>query len=136
MQFNFNENAAAVLKLMAHESRRLGDDYVCSEHLLLAALQSTPKNLLNSLSISQARLIERVEQRLAHRRLEIDHVLTPGCQTPHVKRAIINSQQRATAENRAVEVRDIWHSLLQDEICVELLREFGLNPIELVSHLS
>ena len=136
MQVNYSEHAAAALKLTTHEVRRLSDVVVRSEHLLLALTQSTTDDLLQVAGINRASVIERIQQRLIKQRPDTEFVLTPGCQTPRVKQAILSSQQRATMESREVELRDIWYSLLQDEACVEILREEGLDVVRLAQELG
>ena len=136
MECDFSDQAAAVLKLTTHESGRLCDFVVGLDHLLLALIQCTPDGILQSAGLNRARVIERIEQRFAQSRSETEHVLTPGCQTPRIKRVIISAQQRATAGNRAVDLQDLWHCLLQEGECVEVLSETGLDVAGFAARLT
>jgi ATP-dependent Clp protease ATP-binding subunit ClpA len=133
---DFTAECAACLELVTSECFRLGDEVVCTEHLLLALLKSTSAEQLEIAGIERTLWVTRLEECLAAERLPAGIIVLlgrPGCQTPRVKLAIEAAMLRASAESGSVEVRDIWFGLLNDPECrtVKWLAQQGLRAVDL-----
>lgn len=121
----WDESARTILTLARQESFAIGDEYIGTQHLLLAAAAVAP---------SESRILRR------------DHVLaaiiecvglrdpgtvliSPGGQTPRTKLAITRAVERAMKTQRPVSCRDVWFGLLQDEEseCLKVIRHLGLD---------
>lgn len=120
----------AARNLIAHvkeEAFAIGDEFLGTRHLLLAAVACSPLEGLPNLSLDAVRaaVVALKEPRELGSR-----ILTPWCQTPRFKLALQRAMQRASAESRSVNCIDVWHGLLDDpeSECLLVLQYLGVDP--------
>src|SRR5438105_3958111 len=91
----------------------IGDEYMGTQHLLLAAVAVTPIDDHGFETLSYDRVLSAVVAMIGIRDPR-DVLLSPGGQTPRAKLVIQRAGSRAAAASRAVCCRDIWYGLLAD----------------------
>lgn len=114
------------------QAAAIGDDYLGTPHLLLAAVAVTPIThhgfaVLNPDSVRTAILA------VTGPRGPDFVTITPWSQTPRFKLAVESAMRRAFSESRAVSCRDLWYGLLGDpeSEAVRVLRHLGVQIEEL-----
>ena len=108
------------------ESHEIGDQYVGTQHLLLAESATSPIQGIPGFDLDSARTAVKAI------RGPVDEgtiVLTPWSQTPRFKRAVEYAQGCAACECRSVTCVDVWFALLADSKseCLEVIRYLGLD---------
>ncbi len=126
---DWEESARNLLAMARQESVALGDRYIGTQHLLLAALAVTPYKQHGILRLNREEVLEGI----AHCKdvQEPDALeLTPGGQTPGTKLVITEAWERARNADRKVHCRDIWYGLLAadpDALFPTVIRYLGLS---------
>ena len=120
--------ALDLFRRVKDEASAIGDDYLGTQHLFLAAVAVTPveQHGIAALNRDSVRSVILTWPR----GLGII-TLTPWSQTPRFKYAIRQAMERADRESRSASCRDIWYGLLADpeSECLRVLRHLGV-PIE------
>jgi hypothetical protein len=114
------------------EAATLGNDWIGTQHLLLAALASAPfvEEKLGRLTRDSVRAAIVA---VADPQERGGVTLTPWCQTPRFKRAVEHAMRRAFTQSRPVACRDIWHGLLADRqsVCARALAHLDIDVEQL-----
>jgi ATP-dependent Clp protease ATP-binding subunit ClpA len=112
------------------EAAAVGDHYIGTAHLLLAAVAATPAEQYSNAALTPDSLRATVVA-VEEQREPGGMILTPWSQTPRFKLAIERAMQRALAESRALSCRDVWYGLLADPESKALRVLFHLGvPVE------
>jgi hypothetical protein len=132
------EEAAQQLFCRAKEvAEIIGDDYIGTQHLLLAAAAITPVEQHAILMLKPDSVRAEVIAVRERRRPDIV-TLTRWSQTPRFKLAIEHAMQRAFGEAGPVCCRDIWYGLLADSESesTRVLHRLGIRVEELSRALT
>lgn len=122
--------AKALFARIKQEAEGLGDDYVGTTHLLLAAVAATPVEQHGIRALTHDAVRDAVLAMTLQRDPEVV-TISPGAQTPRFKRAIELAMRRAFGKFRPVCCRDVWYGLLADpeSESVRALGHLGI-PVE------
>ena len=129
--------AQEILRRIKEEATALGDHFLGTPHLLLAAVALTPADhhgiaVLNHATVRSAVLAA------AKPRDPEGMMISRWGQTPRLKLAIERAMQRAFQRLRPVRGSDIWHGLLADpesEVAT-VLRQLGVRVEDLRSAIA
>jgi hypothetical protein len=123
----WESSARELMARVKDEASEIGDEWLDTRHLLLAAVTCSPPEGIAALTLEAVRaaVIAIREPRKAG-----FMILTPWCQTPRFKLAVQGAMQRAWAVSRSVAWQDIWDGLLDDpeSECMPVLRYLGVDP--------
>jgi ATP-dependent Clp protease ATP-binding subunit ClpA len=128
----WDESTQRLCRMACEESIALGDEYIGTQHLLLAAVTVTPFAAHGIARLRpdsvRAAIIAAIGTRDAKTVL-----LSPGGQTPRAKLVLQRAAERASRQSRAVACKDIWFGLLADpeSPCVAALWHLGIEPAAL-----
>lgn len=132
----WDESTQRLCRVAREESFALGDEYIGTQHLLLAAVGVTPFashgiELLRPDSV-RAAIVAVVG---VHDPETV--LISPGGQAPRAKLVLQRAVERASRELRAVRYNDIWFGLLADpeSPCVAVLQHMRLEPALLARKL-
>jgi hypothetical protein len=122
--------AKALFRRTKPEAEALGDDFVGTAHLLLAAVATTPVEQHGIPALTHDAVRDAVLAVTGPRDPDVI-TISPGAQSPRFKRAIEHAMRRAFGQSRPVCCRDVWYGLLADpeSEAVRVLRHLGI-PVE------
>jgi ATP-dependent Clp protease ATP-binding subunit ClpA len=135
-EIEWEADAREIYRHAKEEAVAIGDEYVATIHLLLAALANMPvsRHGITALSHKSVRAAS-----IAMTARSPDMItLTPFAQTPRFKLAIERATFRALGESRAVSCRDIWFGMLEDpeSDVAKTLDYLGVSPDEVGKALT
>jgi ATP-dependent Clp protease ATP-binding subunit ClpA len=110
----WEEAACKLLELARQASFAIGDEYIGTQHLLLAAVALTPVEQHGFSRLNQDDVLATIIECLGVRKPH-EVLLSPSGQTPRAKLVITHAWERAKRESRQVSCRDIWAGLLADQ---------------------
>jgi hypothetical protein len=133
----WDEGAERLYRLARQESFALGDEYMGTQHLLLAAIALTPAEEHGVKVLTRDAVLSAIHEVIKPRAPDAV-VISPGCQTPRAKAVIMRATDRAAAASRALGVADIWHGLLTDSEseCRRVLAHLGIDAERLSKTLA
>jgi hypothetical protein len=122
----WDSSARELFQRAKEEASAVGDDFVGTEHLLLAAVACSPLEVAGELNLDAARAAVMAMKKPAETGI---FTLTPWSQTPRFKLAIKRAMERAFIASRLVCCIDIWYGLLADpdSECLNLFRHLGVD---------
>ena len=130
---SFTKGAKRVLEIAQEEARRLGHNYVGSEHLLLGCVKekTSVTQLLAQLGVTYERACDEVEQLLGKGDFGFSDAFG---YTPRTKHILVVSREEANALGQNyVGVEHILFALLKEHECVanRVMRTIGVDTEEL-----
>jgi len=112
-EVDWDESTRHLLALARQESVALGDGYIGTQHLLLAAVAVTPIERHGIGVLNREEVLAAIVHCVGVRNDDV-FLLSPGGQTPRTKLVITHAWERANNESRQINCRDIWFGLLAD----------------------
>src|SRR5438093_74077 len=108
---DWDDSVRNLLAVARRESFAVGDQYIGTQHLLLAAVAVTPLEQHGMRVLNRDEVLAAIIECIGVR--DPDEVLlSAGGQTPRTKLVITHAWERARNEDRQVNCRDIWSGLL------------------------
>jgi hypothetical protein len=123
----WKSSARELMARAKDEASVVGDDWLDTRHLFLAAVACAPPDGIPALSLEAVRASVVA---IGEPREPALMMLTPWAQSPRFKLAVQCAMQRAWADSRSVTCDDIWHGLLDDpeSDCMSVLRFLAVDP--------
>jgi hypothetical protein len=115
-----------------------GEEFVGTEHLLLAAAEVTPHDWHGYSGLTRDGVLNMIEALQGKRGGSELGDRRPRQPTPRAREAMETAAEHAVLGNRAVSIRDIWIGLLPDEegLPNEILSRLGVAPMQLRKKLT
>ena len=133
----WDDTAQRLCRLARQYAFLFGEEFVGTEHLLLAAAEITPTDWHGFPSLSRNGVLDALEALLGKRSGELPE-RRPQKLTPRASAALRRAVESAAAAGRAVGCRDLWAGLLgeQEGLAQELLSRLGVPPEQLRVRLA
>jgi ATP-dependent Clp protease ATP-binding subunit ClpA len=134
----WDDTAQRLCRLARQYAFLFGEEFVGTEHLLLAAAEVTPSEWHGFPSLCRKGVLDAIEAVLGKRGgVEVDD-RRPQKLTPRASEALRQAVESAARVSRPVGCRDVWLGLLSDEdgLAVELLARLGVESDELRDRLG
>jgi Clp amino terminal domain, pathogenicity island component len=135
---DWDDSVRKLLLIARQESFALGDEYIGTQHLLLAAVGVTPIEHHGIGLLDRESVIAAIVECIGIRSPDV-MLLTPGAQTPGTKLVTTKAWERAKSESRRVTCRDIWFGLLgadSNSPCQKIIQHLGIRPEAIQQRLT
>jgi hypothetical protein len=134
----WDDVAQRLCRLARQYAFLFGEEFVGTEHLLLAAAEVTPTDWHGFASLSREVVLDAMDAVLGKRTGGELPERRPRKLTPRASAALRQAVDCAAAAGRAVSCRDLWAGLLaeQDGLVQELLTCIGVVPEQLRIRLA
>jgi hypothetical protein len=134
----WDETAQRLCRLARQYAFLFGEEFIGTEHLLLAAAEVTPTDWHGFPSLSRKGALDAMEALLGKRGGGELPERRPQKLTPRASAALRRAVEGAAAVGRAVGCRDLWAGLLgeQEGLVQELLTRLGVVPEQLRLRLA
>ncbi len=134
----WDDTARRLCWLARHYAYLFGEEFVGTEHLLLAATEVTPADWHGCPGLTRDGVLNVIEALLGKRGgLDLDD-RRPHKLSPRASEALRRALERAAVASRPVTCRDVWIGLLGDQEgqANELLTRLGVVPEQLRERLG
>jgi len=136
--FAWDDTAQRLCRLARQYAFLFGEEFVGTEHLLLAAAEMTPTDWHGFPCLCRNGVLDAMDEVLGKRGgAELDE-RRPQKLTPRASEALRLALESATRANRPVGCRDVWLGLLSDEdgLAIKLLACLGVGSEELRNRIG
>ena len=138
MNLHFDKQAADIMKDAQLQAKEMGNNYIGSEHLLLAIIQDTTtafSKLLAKQCVFYFQLKEDLMILFGLQDKEVENIQITQVVEDIVQRSILFAKQR---KQKLVDADALSIALLQTPSCVaiEILRRYDINTVEILRDLD
>lgn len=138
MNLHFDKQAADIMKDAQLQAKEMGNNYIGSEHLLLAIIQDTTtafSKLLAKQCVFYFQLKEDLMILFGLQDKEVENIQITQVVEDIVQRSILFAKQR---KRKLVDADALSIALLQTPSCVaiEILRRYDINTVEILRELD